>query len=218
VNNQNNIVQQKLADFFSKYRETTYKKRETIYLEEEAATYIFYIKIGYARFFLTSEEGQEFNVRIYKPTNLLAFIPVFTGIPVVHTYTALTDITGIRAPREQFNDFLKTNQDVFFELTKSYLVSMNSTMTRLEVLLMSSARKRILVVFSFLAEQIGELEGSGITMPIGFTHQELAGFTGLTRETVTIELDGLLKDGLLAQDKKLYKIKDVEKIKELTIP
>lgn len=212
----NKDIQQKLDKFFSNYKEVTYNKKEVIYSAGQEATQIFYIKTGYVRFFLSSEDGQEFTVRLYKSLDLLAFIPVCTGIPIEHTYASLTDLRCIRVSKEQFLSFLKVNPDILFELMKQYLISMNETMKRLEMLLMSNARKRILVVFGFLAEQIGELEKSGVTMPIGFTHQELAGFTGLTRETVTIEVDKLRDEEVIMQDKKIIKIKNIENFKKLT--
>lgn len=214
MNTQANLVQQKLAEFFSKFKEVSYKKKSIIYPAGEPATHIFYIKTGFVRYFFTSEEGQEFIVRVYKPTNLLAFISFYTGIPIEHTYAAITDVTGMRAPKEHFLAFLKENPDVVLELTKLYLAAFNSTIKRLEALLMSGARERILIVFNSLVEQIGQLEGTGITMPIGFTHQELAGFTGLTRETVTLELGGLEKEGIISFDKKIIVIKNIEKLRK----
>lgn len=211
----NAATKQSLAKFFSNFKETTYKKRDIIYPPGEVATHIFYIKTGYVKFFLSSEDGQEFIVRIYHPSNMLAFIPISTGIPIEHTYAAITDVTGVRVPKEQFLDFLKENPEMTIDIMSTYMVSMNATMKRLEMILMSDAKRKLLVIFAFLAEQVGKIGAGEITVPIGFTHQELANFTGLTRETVTLELNSLKQQGLIEQEKKFIKIKDIEKLKEM---
>lgn len=214
MNNQNTQVQQKLTEFFSRYKEVSFNKKSIIYNAGEDPTRIFYIKSGYVRYFFTSEEGQEFIVRVYKPTNLLAFIHFYTGVPIEHTYAAITNVTGMLAPKEEFISFLNANPDVVLGLTKIYLAAFNTTIKRLEALLMSGAKGRILIVLNSLAEQIGQLRGTGINMPIGFTHQELAGFTGLTRETVTLELGDLEKVGVISFDKKIIVINNLDKLKK----
>jgi len=74
--------------------------------------------------------------------------------------------------------------------------------SRLENLIFHDVRSRLLSLFRDLGEKYGEETPAGIKITIHLSHQEIANLIGATRETVTLELNNLKRDGKLVLEGK----------------
>jgi len=64
--------------------------------------------------------------------------------------------------------------------------------TRLETSIVGSAQEKVAAMLVPLAESIGKFSGTNVSIMVPFTHQELASLLGLSRDTVSIELEKFL--------------------------
>jgi len=60
-----------------------------------------------------------------------------------------------------------------------------------------STRERLAIILLELSKQYGRQTDQGIDISIELSHEDLAGFVGSTRETVSLEIGRLRKEGLI---------------------
>jgi CRP-like cAMP-binding protein len=108
---------------------------------------------------------------------------------------------------------LKANPDVLFDLTRRLLVGLDGLLFDLSRILSGSSTSKIAVVIYMLAMRFGVKNGAEIEIGLALPHQEIAHFAGLTRETTTIAIDKLVKDGIIVQRKRRIIVKDLKALK-----
>lgn len=190
--------QKKLEDFFSQYKSHFYKKHETILFGNEEPQGTYYIQNGAVRSLLAASDGRELTITLLGANDLFPIIwTLYDTKPPRHTFQAFTDTEIRRAPRNEYLAFIKENPDVFEYNVKKVLRRLTSASDRFEIALLGNARERVASVLLFIAENLGKTEAEMKLIPVPVTHQEIADMVGLSRETVTIEMDKLQKEGMI---------------------
>ena len=83
---------------------------------------------------------------------------------------------------------------------------------RLRNLLFRSNRERVIHLLLELCEKYGLVGEEGISLNIRLSHQEMACIIGSTRETVTVVLGQLQKEGLLKISRRRVMISDLTRL------
>ncbi|MBI2477543.1 MAG: Crp/Fnr family transcriptional regulator [Planctomycetia bacterium] len=78
-----------------------------------------------------------------------------------------------------------------------------------------STRERIIHVLLDLAEQYGTCSDNGTHLRIEMSHDDLAGFVGSTRESVSVELGKLRAAGLISTTRRRFVLRDVRHLAKL---
>ena len=128
-----------LEQFFQTANLYSYKKRALISHPNDISSNVFFIKSGYVRVYRITEDGEELTVTILKPKD---FFPLSYGMyPFTNPYhlEAITALELWKAPQEQFIQFIKTNPELFYDLTTRILVSFDDVLLRMENLLFCNA-------------------------------------------------------------------------------
>lgn len=130
-------------------------------------------------------------------------------------HEAYTDVELYAVPRGEYQDFLKNNPELLYEV-HSYLVSRYLNLqTRINALGQSKAASKVLNTIHYLCLRYGkDVAADTVKIQLPLTQQELANFMGLTRETTGIELNKLQKAGVLTYRHQNY-IVNTENLNEL---
>ena len=209
-----NIASRKLAQFFSGFRRLHYKKGETILRAEEESPGVFYLKRGYVRLYSLSTEGEELTLIIFRPKDIFPLMWVMTHTPNVYFLEAMTPVEICRSTKEEFLEFIKTNNNVFFELTGRILVRFGGLLSRMEYLVFGNAYNKVASILLICAERFGRKMGNQIEIQVPLIHKEVASLVGITRETASIELKKLEKRGMIRYRGRHIMIKDPQKLRE----
>lgn len=208
---------EKLNRFFSTFKKITYKKGETILRPDEEPRGVFYLIKGYTRIYSLSKNSQELTLIIFKPEDFFPLIWAINNTPNTYYVEALTPVELWQAPREEFIEFIKNHNDVFFELTSRILTRLGGILTRMEYVMFGNAQNKIISIILICAERFGEKREEGIFIKVPLTHQDLAKLIGVSRETVSIEMKKLQRRGLIDYKTKHIFVKDIEKLKEESV-
>lgn len=73
-------------------------------------------------------------------------------------------------------------------------------MNILQSLMYETSQKKLVAFLLMLSQRFGKKEEKTIKIKIPLTHQDLAGFTGMIRETVSLEMKKLQKQGVIAKN------------------
>lgn len=155
-----------------------------------------------------SYRGDEVVVNVFKPP---AFFPMSWAInrtPNKYFYKTET-ITELHiVPADDAVAFLKANPDVMFDLLSRIYRGMDGLLGRVVHLMSGSAKSRLLYELIIECRRFGKKNSDGSYL-LETSEVDLAARSGLSRETVSREMNKIKKDGLVSIGKKGIGIKDL---------
>lgn len=215
----NSAAQEKLNQFFSKFKPLKYKKRDTILHADDYVNSVFYIKSGYVRAYKISEDGEELTLIILKPHDFFPFFWSTSSTRSQYYLEALTYLEVWRAPQEQFMEFATNEPEVFHNLTATVQDRFEGLLARMEYLVFGNAYRKVAVTLLICAQRFGKRVGKDVVVEIPLTHKDFAALVGITRETTCLEMKKIEKKGLISHRGRLVVVKDMDGLKrELMLP
>lgn len=205
-------VDEKLKNFFSKFKRYHYKKGEMILRGGDSPQGIYLIDKGYVRNYSIASGGEELTLIIFRPKDFFPMRWVFGDSTNGYHYQAMTGIDIWRSSKEEFASFLKSSPDVLFELTHRIVTRAKGLMERMEYLAFGNAYEKVASILLICTDRFGEKKDRDILIPIPLTHNDIAMLVGMTRETVSIELRKLERKGIIEYNKRLITVKDIVKL------
>ena len=208
-----NQTDRKIEKFFSKYPLTKFTKKEGIINAEEQPRGVYYLKSGYVRMYTITQEGYELTLNIFKPGTFFPLTWAIADIDNVYFYEALTDSEINLAPKDKSLTFIKNNSDILFDINRRTLTGLDAILTRLQYLILGNAYQRLANSFLMLGARFGVKTNGSIKLTLTFTEQDLANLAGVTRETVSLELKKLKRDGYIKKDEGYYTINKIGELR-----
>jgi CRP/FNR family transcriptional regulator, anaerobic regulatory protein len=207
-------IQKKLEDFFSQFKEQTYKKGEILIRADENPTGIFYLTGGIVKEYAISKKGEELVVNMFKP---VSFFPMTWGLnetPNKYFFEALTTAEVRKAPREMVVDFLNREPEVTLDLLRRLYRGTDGLLTRLVYLMSGSAYARLITEILISAKRFGLKNEKTGSISSTISEIELATHAGLTRETVSREMKRLKDKGLVILSRNTLEVPDIDRLEE----
>lgn len=205
-------IKNKIEDFFEKYKTYRFERKSIIISPGDNTTDAFYLKEGFIREYSISEEGIELTIHMFAPGAFFPMTSVITDIPHNYFYEAMTEVELARAPKTEVVEFLKREPEVLFDLTTRIFRGLDKLLKRMQNLIFHSAYKRTIAALLFLNRHFGEKTEGKSVLQGKFTHNDIAHFAGISRETASRELSKLEKLGYVKQDSSKIEILDGEKL------
>lgn len=191
------VTYMELETFFQKYPLRHYAAGVEIIETHTEPKGAYFLASGQVRQYLISEDGDELTLHVFEPGSFFPMTWVLSGIPNRHYYEAMTAIDIRLAPAAAFNEFLRHAPELSYQFSQRLLHGLNGMLLRVESLSLQNAQKRVISSLLYIARHFGEADGRTVLLSPQFTHENIATFTGLARETVSIEISKLEKRGLL---------------------
>ena len=86
--------------------------------------------------------------------------------------------------------------------------------TRVEGLTFDTAYRKVESLLLYFAKKFGEKKGKDTIIDYPLTHREIASWIGSARETVSLEIEKLKKNGIITVTKRTILIKDMKKLEK----
>jgi CRP/FNR family transcriptional regulator, cyclic AMP receptor protein len=203
---------QKVNDFFKQFAPLQYKKGDILLRIDDVPSHVFYIKKGYVRAYRISEQGDELTLLLLKENDFFPFCIGNMHIPANSYLEALTSLEVWSAPLANFEEFIKENPDVYYELSNSIFAKYLGLLTRMEYLVWSRAYIKVAATLLTCAKRFGEPQGNDTILRIPLTHKDIATLVGITRETASLEMKKLERKGIISRFGRLFVIKDMKQL------
>lgn len=207
-------IAQKVDDFFSKYPRRSYPKGQILVFADEDPDHIFYLVDGKVRKYGISYRGDEVIVNIFKEGS---FFPMSwainqSGNKYFYKTETKTDLHVV--PVNDALKFLEQNPDVMLDLLSRLYRGMEGLMGRMVHLMSGTARSRLLYELIIECRRFGEKHtDSGYTLAV--SEIDLAARSGLSRETVSREMQKLKEKQLVSLNGKSLVVKDLAALEQL---
>ncbi len=200
-------------DSYDKYPKRSYKKGEFIYFSDDASDKVFFIHQGAVKIAGYTEEGDEVIKGILHAGDVFGELALFGEVRRSDYAKAMEDTEICVLDRHQVSD-LMIEVNGFRNFINSLIGKrIIYTQRRVESLLFKDAKTRVVEYVMEQAKKNGRTSKRGISVRNHLTHQEIASFTGTSRQTVTTILNKLREDKLIDFDRKEFLIKDHEGLK-----
>jgi CRP-like cAMP-binding protein len=183
--------------------EKSYGKRESLFLEDDPANSLWFVKTGHIKEVNHTPEGEDQTVSTAGPDGMFG-VSAFDGGTYGFHCVAVTDVAAISFPIVNFQACMEKCTGLA-----------RAVLTQISLLLQKSkvkqsfgherVEKRILLV---LVELAGEFDG---TIPL--TRKEIAAMAGTTVETCIRTINLLAAAGLVAAGHSQLAVQSVEKLK-----
>ncbi len=209
---------QKLDEkFFAKFnKELKYKKNQLIIGPGGIPSGVFFVKSGFVRQYLVSQDGKEITFNILKPNAYFSMISTLNKTPNIFYYESLTDVILLKAPNDEVVSYIENHPDILYDLTKRTLSGLDGITRLMQALLTGTAEQQIASVLLVLTRRFGKKNNKGIIIDIPVTHRIIGTLAGLSRESTSIELGKFTKANIISLENHLILVKNLRKLEDIS--
>lgn len=189
-------------------RRRTYRRGASIFNEGDVADRVVVLLEGNAKVSYFTDEGKEVVLAVRGPGDLLGELSALDGEPLSATVSAMEPVTCLTLSADAFTGFLRSAPDVALLLLRSLSRKLrDADRKRIEFSEFDTVG-RVARRLVELAERFGVTSEGRIEIELGMTQEELAGWTGSSREAVSKALQSLKARGWLETHRRSVTILD----------
>ena len=188
----------KIRKFFKEGRPIKYKAKETIIRADDEPSGVYYLVEGFVKIYSLTQDGKELIYNIYRLGSYFPAAWLLAEERNTRFFEALTPVTVFRVSKKEVLEFLQKNPDALMELIKRISTGLVYLTHQTEVLVYGTALNKVSFVLLQLALRFGKKYARNkVQIIFPLTHQLISGLAGLARETVTLVIDQLKKNGVI---------------------
>lgn len=184
-----------IADLECLIHKKTYAKREVILYEEDTPNYMYVIFTGKVRVVLLSEEGKEHIITIHKRGDYFGEMSLFDGKTFPATVIAIEESEIGLLAKHDFESFILQNKKVLQLFISMLCLRLRESWMMLKIMSFNSAEQRVRAVLKNIGHLYGVRDNRGVLVVLKLTHQDIASYAAISRETASRILSRFSKDG-----------------------
>ena len=201
-----------IAELEAQSRVRKLKKGEPVYLPHEQADGVLLVAQGRVKICRATPDGKQSILGFVDVGEIFGELAILGGERRDEYVEATEKTTLVLLPKEGLRNVLRKYPDLVLGVTKLIGLRRQRVEKRLRNLLFRSNRERVIHLLLELCEKYGVRGDDGISLNIRLSHQEMAAIIGSTRETVTVVLGQLQKEGLLSISRRRVLIHNLSKM------
>jgi CRP-like cAMP-binding protein len=205
-----------IENILTNFRSLKYRKNDFIFRPGDPYHHTEYLKSGYIRIYEISKNGQEVSLHIYGPGSFLPGVYSLSSQKRTYYADALTSAEILQIQPEDIIQAAQSDSEFLTDLLNNYMSTNYDLLARVAYLASGDAYTKVASVLVLLAEQTEPKKTVGVSLDFSATHRLIASLTGLTRETVTLQMLKLKKKGFISGKGRRLSITDLNKLREET--
>ncbi len=175
--------------------EKHFSRNKIIFLEEDTQNYMYIILSGKVKVVHLSPDGKEHILAVHKTGDFFGEMALLDGKTSPATVIAMEDTHIMIMSKKDFEEYLLKSNKVLRQIISILCSRLRESWMVLKVLSMPRAEDRIKTVLKLMGMQYGVKDKRGTVITIKLTHQDIADYSSVSRETVTRFLNKLVRDG-----------------------
>lgn len=174
-----------------------WKRGAVIYREASRSESVIVLRAGRVKVSSDTASGTEVVLAVRGPGALLGELSAIDGGPMSATVTALEPVTALAVPSPEFERYLLGHARVSYLLMQEVTRRLRDADRKRIEFGAYDTTGRVAARLVELAERFGEQTPEGLRIGLPLSQDELAGWTGASREAVTKALRTLREEGLI---------------------
>jgi CRP/FNR family transcriptional regulator len=205
-----------LQTFLGRQRTKLFKKGDVILQQDVEPSCVYIVKQGVIKTYNITSKGEEKPIGFNVQDDLF---PLGWALGKIsrsqYYYEALSDCRVYSVPRMDLMNYLHSNTRAMFQVLDRCAWEMLIHQMHINALEQSKAYEKVVHTLHYLSLCFGhELRTDMVEIPLPITQQDVANFTGLTRETVSVELKKLATEKVVFSRNRNYVVL-TDKLNEL---
>lgn len=181
-----------------------FKKSEIIIRPESDSEYVYLIVSGEANIFHIHEDGKECIINIMEEGEFIQLFDIFTNIDSNVVAKALSDMVIAKVSKADIIEEVLKDGDLALSILNDFSLRIQDLVEMLSQIAYGKVEKRLMILLDKLSNK-KITDGNWAIIETYITHQDMAGMIGSTRETITLLMNKLTKEGILKQkDSKIW--------------
>lgn len=199
-------------------KELRYKKNEIVIRPDNPPSGVYCIKKGYVKTYSITENGSERIHIIYKPNDIFPLTWALNDNQKELFYQAMDNTVLIKVQKDNFLNLIHLNNSVAYILLKKMMGMFSMFSDRINDLEISKTYPRVISSILFFAKRYGQphdkTNPDSCIIPTPITHQDLANFSTMTRETTSREISALVKKKIISYQDHLIVVNSIKTLKK----
>ncbi len=175
--------------------EKNYARNKIILLEEDTLNYMYIIISGKVKVVHSGLDGKEHIVAIHSKGDFFGEMALLDGKTSPATVVALEDTSITIISKNDFEKYLLKNDKVLRQMVSVLCTRLREAWMMIKVLSLPNAEDRVRAVLNILSNYYGFKDVRGTVLSSNLTHQNIADYSFVSRETVTRLMNRLAKEG-----------------------
>lgn len=196
-----------------------FHKDQIVLFEKDAAQYMYIVYSGKVRVVKQSEDGREQIITIRKKNDYFGEMALLDGKTSPATIIAHEDAEIGLLSKNDFEKHLFSNEVIRGNIVKLLCNQLRDAWAMIKILSFDNAEHRVMAVLERLGNFYGVCDTRGTIINIKLTHQQIASYASVARETATRVMNRLENDSVILtiEDRKVLLTKIFHnKVRELT--
>lgn len=164
--------------------------------------------------YMITEDGLEASIHIFRPVSCFPMMLSLNKKSNRYYFEAMDHVELVSGPAKQVINFFKSDPDVLFDLTSRFAEAIVGLSLRIEQLVAQSSYSKIVSLLLYFSQVYGENKNNKIIIDLKYSHDDIAAWVGVARETVSRQMEKLEKKGLIRHSNHHIVIRDMEKLKQ----
>lgn len=174
-----------------------FTRDQIVLLEEETGNYMYIVYAGKVRVVKHSIEGREQIITMHKKNDFFGELSILDGKTSPATVIAHEDAVIGLLSKKDFEQHLLNHEGMRRKIIDLLCAHLRDSWAMLKILSFDNAEHRIMAVLERMHELYGVVDARGGIINVKLTHQQIASYASVTRETVTRVLNRLEKDTVI---------------------
>jgi CRP/FNR family transcriptional regulator, cyclic AMP receptor protein len=204
-----------LADLRARAVKRHFRSGGTLVHQGEMPGRVLVIESGRAKVTAVTDDGRELVIAFAGPGDLLGELSALGGAPRAATVRSLEPLDALAIAPGEFASFLDANPRVALVILRGVIARLREADQRQVEFASYQTVTRLARRLLELAEHHGERLGDGVRITLPISQEELAGWTGASREAVTKALRELRGLGLIETHRRHITVLDVEQLSQM---
>lgn len=213
ITNNTNGVETQASKLNLPGKQMSFEEKSYVYMANETARHVFEVLSGRVKIVI-KEGKKEIIKKIARPGDMIGLC----GLGKTHEYCeeamTLTSVELIKYHISTVEASLKKDPKLSFQFNQFMIDELHVMDQRIRSMAFENARERVVNCLLHLVEKEGERLGYEYLIRNALTHQELAGLTATSRQTVTSVLNELKDQGLIKFNRQRILINDLSSLEK----
>jgi CRP-like cAMP-binding protein len=190
-----------------------FRKGQAIFHEGGTSDRVVILLSGRVKVSTTTEDGRDVVLAFRGPGDMLGELSAIDGEPRSATVEAIEPVEALALGATDFRSFLVAHPDVALLLLRMLSRRLRDADRKRVEFAAHDTVGRVAARLVELAERYGEPAAKGIRVGLPLSQEELASWTGASREAVSKALGTLRKVGWVVTERRRITVLDVEALR-----
>lgn len=209
------LTKEELHDLVTRGARRRFKRGEFLMTEGEISEHVLVMLSGRAKVSSYTAEGKEVVLAVRGPGELLGELSALDGGPRVASVSCLEPVEALLVPAQRFERFLEDHPRMAVLLLQMLSRRLRDAERKRVEFGAFDTPGRVARRILELVERYGQADGRGVRISLTLTQDELAGWTGASRESVSKALRHFRDRGWVETGRRSIVVLNVQALRTL---